>query len=123
MAKKRQTKQSRSGKRQSQTQAERRGKKKPPSGGWTTVEAEFRRQWESSPDRDQMTWAQAAAGFRYGWEAAGNPMTARGRPMDEIEFDQLRRLVQHGWDRRQASATKAKTSARKLGQMSTPDIC
>jgi hypothetical protein len=72
---------------------------KPPAG-WTAVESEFRREWESSPDRNRMTWAQAAAGFRYGWEAAGNPMTAKGKPMDEIEFDQLRRLVQHGWDRR-----------------------
>jgi hypothetical protein len=75
-----------------------------PAAEWAKVEAEFRRDWESGPDRDRITWELASRAYRFGWQAAGGLTGAKGKPMDEIEFDGLLRMVRRGWERRRASA-------------------
>jgi hypothetical protein len=71
---------------------------------WAKVEAEFRRDWESGPDRDRITSEQASRAYRFGWQAAGGSTGAKGKPMDEVEFDGLLRMARRAWERRRASA-------------------
>jgi hypothetical protein len=74
-----------------------------PAAEWAKVEAEFRRDWESGPDREGVTWEQASRAYRFGWQAAGGPTGAKGKPMDEVEFDGMLVMARRAWERRRAS--------------------
>jgi hypothetical protein len=74
-----------------------------PAAEWAKVEAEFRRDWESGPDRDRITWEQASRAYRFGWQAAGGSTGAKAKPMDEVEFDGLITMARRAWVRRRAS--------------------
>jgi hypothetical protein len=71
---------------------------------WAKVEAEFRRDWESGPDRGRIPWEQASRAYRFGWQAAGGSTGTKGKPMDEVEFDGLLRMARRAWERRRAWA-------------------
>jgi hypothetical protein len=70
---------------------------------WAKVEEEFQRDWQKGPDRNRVTWEHASWAYRFGWQAAGST-GARGKPMDEIEFDGLLAMARRAWERRRASA-------------------
>jgi hypothetical protein len=76
------------------------------AAAWAHVEAEFRRHWENGPAQGRITWEQASWAYRLGWLAAGGPTGPEAKPMEEVDFDRLLRIVRHGWDRRRAVAIK-----------------
>jgi Heat induced stress protein YflT len=78
---------------------------------FTEVEPEFRREWETGPDRGRSTWEQAAPAYRYGWESYDRP-EYRGRAWDEVRpelergwrepaaWSQYEPMIRRGWERR-----------------------
>lgn len=79
--------------------------------GFEIVEPEFRRDWESGPGRDRVSWDQASLAYRHGWEGRQHP-DHRGRSWDEarpalrgswragMAWDEAEPFVRRGWERR-----------------------
>jgi uncharacterized membrane protein len=93
---------------------------------YDTAEAEFRDEWERSPDRERIPWAQASAAHRYGWEGheRSEPASQAARTWDEARthlergwggggnWSEYEAIVRSGWERRARMRPRDEPSER-----------